>query len=351
MLGIAFYNSLIPYKSLEYILMPMYSFGAKDVVGTGRIAKYWYTDGIFQQIRLSVSGYRFSNGYYNMIDDSDPDYSQTPVQFNRIKPELSLLFRKKYARSSLDNSISISHYRLLYDRQGLRSNDDVIYSSTVPTNSYYINKFTYSHSNGRIINPYNFSISLEQGDGFVKTFLEANYRLSYKNRLRGVDIRFFTGRFLYNNYNDLRFGFAIDGNRDYLYDEVFLGRGENPTHLGGEGGMLSRQFIVNDGGMKSYMNINPAQTWLTALNIKIPLGKKIPFAIYTDYGWTSSNPVQPVYDVGVALILIPGVFEVYFPFYTSTVSNLIYPQYEKNIRFVLNLSKLNPFDLFRKIPS
>jgi len=117
-------------------------------------------------------------------------------------------------------------------------------------------------------------------------------------------------------------------------------------------GVLSGQFVENDGGFKNEVNkdsLANAQTWLTALNVQTPIIRKLPVLLYADIGWTSSAPEDIIYGGGAALELFGNILKVYFPFYVST--ELPHTQYEKNIRFVFNVAALNPFELLRKIPN
>ena len=194
------------------------------------------------------------------------------------------------------------------------------------------------------LNPYQLQFNMEQGNAFVKASIEGNYTFSYEGKNKGLDIRMFSGRFLYNDAerSNIRFGFSMSGNRDYLYDEILLGRGETE-------GLLSNQFLKNDGGFKSSVEAGISQSWLSAVNLQTSLHKKIPLTAYVDLGWSSLNPATVYLGTGMALSIVPDLFEIYFPFYVST--GMAYLEYEKNIRFVLNLSNLNPFQLFREIGS
>ena len=109
------------------------------------------------------------------------------------------------------------------------------------------------------------------------------------------------------------------------------------------------QFLKNDGGFKSELGLANSQSWLSSVNLQTSLHRKIPLAVYVDIGWSSVKPESMYYGAGIALPIVKDIVEIYFPCYLS--SGLLYPKYEKNIRFVLNLSNLNPFQLFREIGS
>ena len=209
-------------------------------------------------------------------------------------------------------------------------------------NNYYVKKMSFSHRNPREINPYSFGINIEYGEKFVKGALEGNYNLSYRWG-SGLDIRLFTGRFLYNDFPfvDDRFLFSMHGNQDYLYEHILLGRAETD-------GLLGAQFVRNDGGFKNAVTIDNAQTWMTAVNIQSSTLSAWPLSVYADFGWSSASAKELVVGAGIAITLIPNMLEIYLPVYTTT--GIPYPQYEKNIRFVFNIAAMNPFELLQRLP-
>ncbi len=352
MLGSAFYNSLVPARRFDFVIAPMFSVTSKTLLGSGNLGYNIYPKGnILQNVRISIGGSRYSNGQkvetFHVTSPGEGVLSL--VRANKVKSEMEFTFKNANPRSKASNVLSITNYQLIFTRQetGLSLNQ-VLDSAALflETDKYYINRLAWDHVNSRIINPYSMNLSFEQGDYFVKGSFTGNYRLSYK-RGRGLDIRLFSGRFLFNEISkmDPKYGFSMDGNSDYLYDAVFLGRAETS-------GVLSGQFVENDGGFKNEVNkdsLANAQTWLTALNVQTPIIRKLPVLLYADIGWTSSAPEDIIYGGGAALELFGNILKVYFPFYVST--ELPHTQYEKNIRFVFNVAALNPFELLRKIPN
>jgi hypothetical protein len=206
---------------------------------------------------------------------------------------------------------------------------------------YYVNEANYRLANSRSINPCNFSAFVQQGQGFVRANFEANYRFTYKEAKKGVDIRFFYGQFLYNDNADDRFNFGMAGNTDYMYDHIFLGR--NDTR-----GVFSRQFPLNDGGFKNYTTLPFSDDWLTSINIKAALPGRIPLSLYGDFGLTSyaaDSNIKYAWNSGVALVVVRDVFEIYFPISMSSDLNQL--TYFQKVRFMLNLHQLNPFNFVR----
>ena len=344
--GLAFYSSIMPSRRFEYALVPMYSTATKTVLGSGKLGYTWYPGGApFQNIRLTLGGTRYSNGNKAIQAEPQGNYEHS-IQANRIKGELAFTLKNSNARSRVVNRLVLSKYELLFTYgEGSLVVQESLNGVTVTPDAeadYYVNRMAFTHNNPRTLNPYGFGIAVEQSENFVKANLQASYKLTYR-RGKGLDIRLFSGRFLYNDFPNVddKFAFALHGNRDYLYDQVLLGRAETA-------GLLGAQFVRNDGGFKNAVMMDNAHTWLTAINLQSSTLPGLPISIYTDLGWSSASAKQLVVGAGVALVLLPNRLEIYFPIFTST--DMPFPQYEKNIRFVFNLAALNPFELIRNMP-
>jgi len=348
--GLAVYNSVFPARRLEYAFMPLYSTSTQTMLGSARMGYNWFPSSApFQNIRLTVGGSRYSNGNTAVPALGDGNYGRNPIQANKLKAQLGFTLKNKSARTKVVNKFLLTSYDIWF------TNSDVgaVYISSgevdvnyYPEGNYSVKKLAFVHSNGRTLNPYGIEMSVEQGqvqgeEPFVKAQVEANYKVSYR-RGKGLDIRFFSGRFLYNDFPNVenKFAFAMHGNRDYLYDQVLLGRAETS-------GLLGTQFVLNDGGFKNPVDIDNAHTWLTAVNLQTSTIPGIPLSLYADFGWSSSSAKELMVGAGIAVPLIPKILEVYFPVYKSTGVDAVY---KNDIGFVLNIAALNPFDLIKQIP-
>ena len=65
MVGLALYNSSINDKKVEWLINPLYGFGSKKLVGSGKIQTNINTNGLFPRIEL---GYKIRS-YHNQHDD------------------------------------------------------------------------------------------------------------------------------------------------------------------------------------------------------------------------------------------------------------------------------------------
>jgi hypothetical protein len=104
-------------------------------------------------------------------------------------------------------------------------------------------------------------INVQQGRGFVKASIEAKYRISFKEKNKGFDIRLFAGQFfIKNNTGPYRFRMAGQrGFQDYLFDDTFLGRTDTK-------GVFAQQFTETDGNFKVPTSVGQTSDWLIALN-------------------------------------------------------------------------------------
>jgi hypothetical protein len=181
-----------------------------------------------------------------------------------------------------------------------------------------------------------------------------------------LNLRVFGGAFLYKSEDydagiDARFRLGgQNGENDYLYDNIFLGRHEI-------NGVLSRQMTNTDGAFALPTFLGQSDRFMLAANFKTSLPSKIPFKVYANlayFGYTtqtitplaiiSSNATDFAGEAGLSLPIFGKNFEIFVPLvYTKnlgdafkfTSSNL----FEQRIRFVLNIKLFNPLGAIRNL--
>ncbi|MDB4303406.1 M1 family metallopeptidase [Desulfosarcina sp.] len=342
MLGGLLYNDVLPLPHFEYQLMPLYSFGSKDLAGSGKLAYHILPySNVFQRITLHLSGRQFS------YENAGGKYYQ------KISTGISFRFAQKHLNKAVNNDLQ---FRYVY-----ASNLETILGyGTEEFKQFYDLK--YIHSNNRKIDPYNVAINLQGSDNFLKGSIEANYRhhYIYKNTL---DIRFFGGAFLSKSddlasiYNFNSSGYS--GTSDYTYDELFLARFEDPASKLA----ISNQFVRKDAGLATYSPFGKTNEWILALNVatSLPVAKDIPIQFYANVatfgksvtipGWEDAESY--LLEGGIKIQVLREIFEFYLPVYMSSdlksYSDYTTDTWWQNIRFTLYLNKLNPFDMARDI--
>lgn len=358
MLGASLYNHTLLQKKFEYELTPMYSFSTKDLTGYGHIAYNFLPKHTpFQSVTVGVRAARFA-------------YEQFPFElnYNKIAPELKIVFKKPSWKSKLTNSLRY-RYIMLY-------NDVAAYYTPwgwMPIGWGYqqtttlqrFNDITYELNRKDPIQPFKITINAQEGgqrtttNGLVineiyKLSLTANYKYNFKGKNKGIDVRLFAGTFIgTSTWDATPYRFRLSGQtgyQDYLYDHIYLGRTETS-------GILASQFTETDGGFKFFSPVGQTGKWITALNIKSSIGNlKIPVKLYADIGTTASDGLTKdklLYDGGLCLSLSENIFEVYFPLllcndfqnYTHNAGL----QYWETVRFTLNINLLNPFELVKNL--
>ncbi len=341
MLGLAFYNDLLPNTRFDYILNPMFATGHPDIAGHVNMGYSILPGASFlEKVRIGVSGSRY--GYSNNLDG---------LNYMVIKPELKIDIRKPSERSSLRQSFRYRYVMVSMETQVYDAVNDVFNKEDI---SYAVNDFTQYWINNRKLNPFSVVVNVQQGEGFLKSSIEGKYEITYKGKNKGLDIRVFGGNF-FRREQPGRYRFRMSGQRgyqDYMFDEVYLGRYETDE-------IFSQQLTETDGGFKVYSPVGQTSNWLVALNLKSSILKKLPLNVWVDVGtYANAQSAFPgsqafLFDAGVSVPIIAGVCEVYFPIFMSEnikdAVELNTPKYIQQIRFTLNLSKLNPISAIRNL--
>ncbi len=369
MLGIGFYNSLFPRKNLEYSIAPMYTFGSKGFAGMGQVAYTWYLKkGLFHHLRFNVAGSTFTHGNYTAQTSVNRDLIfDKPFRFYKIAPEVQARFREPSARSSVQKSVKFRHVNIQKSNTDCPSDTiNCFTNNNTVKYDYYVNELSFNFKNKRAVNPYQFTVFLEQSDRFIKTSLEANYRFTYANkRRRGMNVRLFAGAFLQDDLqalvdNDFKFNMsALKGKKDYLFDHTYLGRVEG-------GGFLGAQVNpMRSGGFKLRTDqsggneVGLSDNWLAAINLDVDMPVDfLPLSVYANFGFHDPKELsgiseQFVYDIGATLKLIPNTVEVYFPIlHSNDYKNAVdanTDNYFQKISFFINFHNLNPISRVRAL--
>ncbi|MDD5570402.1 MAG: M1 family metallopeptidase [Bacteroidales bacterium] len=341
MVGVAFYNHLLFQKKIEYTLVPMYSSGTNELSGWGNVNYNLFPDKIFQNVKLGLSFLKYT-------------YSYEPfLKYYKVYPELLFVFKKRIPTSSYVHSLKLRNINITKDVMVWNGDkNEMVKKQQEPM----FNEVIYSFENGNSLYPYSINLKTQQNTDFVKSSLEFKYRLTYNKKKKGLDLRFFTGAFLWqdtSNHVDYRFRMnGQAGYEDYTFDNYYLGRSDYS-------GLASQQFTETDGAFKVNTPIGQTNDWLVALNIKTSIPGILPLKLYADFGTYSragrvfEGSKKIIYDAGVDLALIPNMLEIYFPvFWSSDIETQMQTnssKYSEKIRFTLYLNSMNLFDSLKNI--
>jgi len=351
MIGMAFYNSTLPTKKFEYVIAPMYAPRSKKLNGYIRALYHIHPKAIFQEIRIGSSAASFS---YKNVNSNQIASGTEILEYYKIAPSVKFTFNKKRARQHHSMFFSIKNNNIFEEDQIWRKQIDGSNKYKIELNNYYINQFTLGINNTHPINPFNITAAVLQSARFIQLNLTTNYHIAYRKENTGFDIRLFSGHFLNNKDLNLnsRFNYQLDGNSDYLYEQIYLAR----TPTSATNGFLTQQFAITDGGFKNKAFANSKErgfitgnSWINAVNLRSNLLTKH-LSIYADFGIVGSQNKghsDMAYNYGVSLNIIPHLFEVFFPIKSSSEFNLL--SYGEKIQFTLNLNTLNPFKKIREL--
>jgi hypothetical protein len=327
--GIALYNSLVPQKRFEYVLVPMYATNTNTFTGTGKINYNILPKGNFKKITPGISASHFSYGFINNHN----------LTFTKIVPQVVFDVANKNARSFYSTTISFRYYLIAKDESNPAFDANGIFSHyQKESKQYNVREVEYAIKSKHPIRPHSLTLTVHENTQMAKVFGEANILFKYPKKKKGVDLRLFAGSFIFNNSANGYYNFGMSGNNDYLFNHIMLGRTDVK-------GSLNQQLIPNDGGFKNLTTIQSERNWLSAVNIQAALPTKLPLALYADAGISSASlktKSQMVWAYGVALSIVPKAFEIYFPISMSSSLNQL--SYGEKVRFMLNFNLLNPFE-------
>lgn len=365
MLGMAFYNSLLPVKSgVEYIVAPMYAFGTKDLAGTGEIQKHFLTYGFAKRVTIEFKAAQFASE--NLV----------PTTYTKLQGGIRLELNPASARTS-PNNVIYGRYVLANERS--RGTD--VFTKIAADNFTYTD-IGFTSTQTRVINPYNYTINYQLGDMtsaaqpdmFHKLTLEATQFLNYNKPKKGFTARFFGGIFLNNYHASGRELFMAGGNNgyfDYTFDQSQFGRGEKQLT---SNSLFAQQLMYGGLQFKELYPYVYSDTWATGINLESTIPGIFPVVLYADIAFVNAdesymdgNTNQMVYKAtpkvlytsGISLVLFKEIFRINFPLIASKEIVNYYAgksqynssgiSYAERISFSLNLNKLNPVKTVRQI--
>jgi hypothetical protein len=351
MLGIGLYNDVFPQKKFGYALMPMFSTEMVAPVGGASIYYNIHPEGadkLFRQVKLS-SGLKSYHHFFSSTPDGF--ITEERARFMAVPTEIEFDFKQKTPNNKRSHLLSLKSTWV-----GEFGETDYQEFSTAKTDRFtHFTNLTYNFRNSNALKPFGVTVDLEHGtdlrdteENFLKASLEFNYRLGYNEAGKGIDIRFFAGKFFNNNTTSGQYNWRMDGQHgyhDYKYENVFIGRSAEI------GNLWSQQMIDNHGAFKTPTANGQSNDWLTAVNIKAEMPFLLPLGFYADLGASpktvnGEKEVQMLYNAGAFIKLFKGICDIYFPaFYSDEIKSeydAIGGNYGERIRFTLHLHLLNP---------
>lgn len=357
MLGMVFYNSLLPTYKTEYIIAPMYAFGTQDMAGSAEIQRHFLAYGRVKRITAGLKTNRYASAYF------------VPTTYEKIEPSLRLELKQNNPRTDAERYIAARYIMINEQARGAgyytNLNNALGYADVV-----------FAVSQKRKINSYSAQVHYQAGfntGGFHKVDAEVQQFLNYNQPKKGFTVRVFGGLFLQKpgSVSSGREYYRAGGNTgvfDYLFDQSQFGRGENP----GSNSMFAQQLMPGGTQFSSPTLLSGTDSWLTSVNLTTTIPGIIPIKLFADAAFvnekttningntgeiTSSYGTQLYYVGGFRVELFNDVLQVNFPVIASQQITDVWEgntggpsvPYGKRISFMFNLNKLNPVKGVRNI--
>lgn len=310
LIGLNFKNKSLFDQNFEYSATPYFSSGTGKITGSGGVVyKILPKDSFFRSLNLGVSGTYF---HY--------DYDLTYQKYSAF----ANMDLKKEPRSAIGRTffLSYNHFEKELSPELIAKND---------YDQYNLFNVGFRYSDNKLINEKQFSINYQLMEDFNKISAEGFYRWEFAKNKK-MSFRLFGGYFMQNNTRNTNFNFGISRVSNYTFSYNLVGQSATT-------GLLSQQFILADGGFKSFIN-GSANQWISSANVDTQVWKM--FDIYADAGiYKNKNlPSKFIYDSGVKVRIIPDFLEVFLPVYSTLGFEPGFKDYASRIRFslVLNFS-------------
>lgn len=308
LLGINFHNKSILDQKFQFSFTPYYSTGSNKITGSGAVAyNFRPVDAFFRNLQIGASGSYFHYDY--------------GLSYRKFSVFSSLSF-SKVSRSDISRSLVLSFNNFNKDLtpEMIKNNE---------YERYGLWNIGYGYADNKIIHELYFGANAQIMKDFQKISTEGFYRWEYAENKK-ISFRFFGGYFVTNNTRNNLFDFGVSKVSNYAFTYNLLGQSATS-------GVLSQQYVLAEGGFKSYLN-SSVNKWITSANIDAHIWKM--FNVYADAGLyqNKGHNAKFIWDSGVKLKLIPDFLEVYFPMQSSLGFEPSFSDYAKRIRFTLVLN-------------
>jgi hypothetical protein len=332
MLGGALYNSSLLQKKVNYLFMPLYSIGQKELRGIGNINVRFLPKTLAQSVVVGLNAQRFER--FQKLEPSvainfprpGADVSQQQLQFG-----FTAIAHKEPDPERETNGIPVPIFR-----NSLKYN--------IPWVRYALQKKNALQEFGAELN-----FDLLPADSIHGTSLSADRILvgklavdyeRYYSAKKRFGVRIFGGRFFGGSSNvPAWFGLGLSSSLDYKKETIFLDRSQRQDNLAA----FVRQTDGRDGGFRNFMPVYNNR-WLTTINLDadVPV---VPLTAYLDLG-TAYQARELFYGTGLSVSLAKKFLQIYFPVAGSNYAQNVpqnFKDFQNNIRFRLQLHTLNPF--------
>lgn len=355
MIGGLFTNYKFPPSPLQFVAVPLYATGSKQLNGIGRVSYSLYPAKGLGKMELFVNGATFSN--HRFTDDQNQKHL---FRFTKLVPGAEITFKEKDPHSTTRKFlqwksffIDEEPFRISFDSTFTGSDTLVRQVVKKKSLSFSVHQLKLGWQNHRVLYPYSAEFTAQGSKNFLRLTFEGSYFFNYAKG--GLDVRFFAGKFFYNENKRYAYGYYIDrfalnmsgpnGEEDYTYSNYFVGRNKFE-------GLASQQLMIRDGGFKVRTDllankVGKTGNWLVAANFNstVPdninllsvLPVKIPLRLFADIGtyaeaWDrEADTDRFLFDAGLHIPLFNEAINLYFPIvYSSPFQDYVKSTHLKN---------------------
>ena len=345
MVGLALYNSGINDKKVEWLINPLYGFGSKKLVGSGKIQTNINTNGLFPRIELGYKIRSYNNEHNELYKEQ---------RWTKQEIFTDLRIKSKNLRSSPFQNIILRTIRV----DDFGPDGTFIWPPEPIGKTAYYGEIEYNLKSRQILKPkelkLNYIYGFNENINLVNCLqLTSKIEKSYNKSSDKIRWRFFAG-YHFNQDISKQYSFYLSGKNgrtDYLYDNIYLGRNSsNQEHL------LSRQNDNSYGGFKVMDTTLRSNSWMISNNFKMDI-PKLPIGIFADLGIFKSssvdNKIKLGYNAGIytSIVVNEEIIGIYLPIlYSDNIGGTLNDfKVLQRINFIFNLKSINPFTIKKTI--
>lgn len=315
LMGLVIHNGLILKQPTSVFFSPQYGSEQMSLSGSLSIRHRSY----FQEKKLVSISYGLGAESFHFNPDQ---------RYYRFSPQINATFRPEGLASNKRSIVGLELVSLFQEDQNNKLDDGTINTSL----SYIYGNSSSSSSKG-------LDTALQMGGSFTK--FSASYRnRKYYKEGKQYTLRFFIG-ILSDKNNSGNFDFGISRVNDYSFTYNLLGRSETS-------GFFSQQYVLAEGGFKSFIPTQTANQWIMSANLSTTLWRGL--EVYSDIGLIKNRGQKNlfIYDAGINLNLIQDYLELYFPLYSNLGWEIDDKAYPSKIRFTLSIQTSQLLSLFTR---
>lgn len=349
--GMAAYNTVFPSQRTEWVAVPLYGLGSSHPGGAARVEHHFdrLRSRMFQNIHLGLNARGAST-----FHDGDAH-----AWYTKLSPTLAFDLKRDPLTRPWEHRMTLRGVQLWHETR-ITPADGPTWAGS--RDDLYA-EVAWQASVRAGPSPTSIRPVLQWHSSFARASLEVEQAFIYDEKDHRLSLRWFGGAFLQRGdgfYGNPLHAWGLSwGAQDMLFDHAYLERGAVR-------GVAAQQFNKQQGAFKTPFVQGGSESWITALNMELDLPIPLPLVVFGSAGWvptrrinaiggqiTETDEVTSYFEGGLGVRLIRDVLEVWVPLVVSDRLQREEEQFDRTfdrrIRFVLALEKLDPTKALRRI--